>query len=82
MEGSEGGEGGRNLFFAGYRPISKRWEDYVKLRRLKGMPVVGSVHLFTKLWKAHKVRSSNLSTAAPTTPALLSPRIPPCAGDT
>ena len=54
MEGSKGGHDGSGKYFTDYRPISKRWEDYRRFRNQHGLPVVGSIHLFTKVWKNHK----------------------------
>ena len=55
MEGSKGGSTGTGKWFTGYRSVAKRWQDYVRMRREKALPVVGSQHLFAKLWKEHKV---------------------------
>ena len=54
MEGSKGGSNGQEKWFTPYKSVKKRWLDYEKHRRLKGLPIIGSLHLFTKLWKQHK----------------------------
>ena len=50
MEGSKGGSTGSGMFFTGARSMAKRWEDYTRMRRERSLPVLGSIHLFTKLW--------------------------------
>ena len=60
MEGSKGGSTGSGKWFSGVRSMAKRWEDYTRMRREHGLPIVGSIHLFTKLWKAHTVRALSL----------------------
>ena len=52
MEGSKG-KAAVNQWFTGRRTMPQRWEDYRKHRLDKKLPIIGSVHLFTKLWKAH-----------------------------
>ena len=54
MEGSKGGSNGQEKWFTPYKSVKKRWLDYEQHRRLKGLPIIGSLHLFTKLWKQHK----------------------------
>eukprot|EP00965_Chrysotila_dentata_P032860 1095507-Pleurochrysis_carterae.AAC.1 len=30
-----------------------RWDEYVRSRRAKALPVIGSLSLFKKLWREH-----------------------------
>jgi hypothetical protein len=82
MEGSKG-KGTEGHFFTGKRPIKQRWEDYRKSRLDRSLPVVGSIHLFTKLWRAHdeiySVKASKPSPHAPSPLPSVRPRPLPSA---
>ena len=52
MEGAKGRDAPYN-WSTGKRTVPKRWDDYRKFRIRKKLPVVGSLKLFAKLWKAH-----------------------------
>ena len=54
--GSEGPKGGsvvHNKWHVAKQSMKQRWETYVKGRQRKKLPVIGSLGLFTKLWKEH-----------------------------
>ena len=52
MEGSKG-KATAGRFFTGKRPLPQRWDDYVKSRKTRGLPVIGTLRLFQKIWKEH-----------------------------
>lgn len=53
MEGPKGGYDANDKWRTGKLPVSRRWEEYVKHRNQKKLPVIGSEALFKKLWKKH-----------------------------
>lgn len=54
MEGPKGGFAVHDKWRTGKVPISRRWEEYTRRRHQMKLPVIGSIHLFRKLWNAHK----------------------------
>eukprot|EP00965_Chrysotila_dentata_P227228 6195870-Pleurochrysis_carterae.AAC.1 len=52
MEGDKGGKSGR--WHTGKRAVSIRWNDYVRWRHSRVLPVIGSFELFKRIWSEHK----------------------------
>jgi len=52
-EGPKGGSNPRDKWTVPKASAAARWDEYSKMRRQKGLPVIGSKSLFEKLWKGH-----------------------------
>lgn len=53
LEGPKGGSAPTDKWTVGKMTLPKRWEQYTTHRMKKGLSVIGSLSLFTKLWKEH-----------------------------
>lgn len=54
LEGPKGGSNPKDKWTTGKVTVPKRWEKYREHRMKLGLPVIGSLSLFTKLWKEHR----------------------------
>lgn len=53
LEGPKGGSNPKDTWTIGKMTIPKRWEQYTESRIKKGLPVIGSLSLFKKMWREH-----------------------------
>eukprot|EP00965_Chrysotila_dentata_P174738 5768657-Pleurochrysis_carterae.AAC.1 len=53
MEGDKGG-GAFGHWHTARKFVNLRWKDYEAMRRAKSLPIIGSLSLFTKIWKQHQ----------------------------
>lgn len=53
LEGPKGGSLVHDKWYVAKQSMKQRWEVYTKGRQRKKLPVIGSLALFTKLWKEH-----------------------------
>lgn len=53
LEGPKGGQAPKDKWTISKMTVPKRWEQYRESRMRKGLPVIGSLSLFAKLWREH-----------------------------
>eukprot|EP00965_Chrysotila_dentata_P065208 2161393-Pleurochrysis_carterae.AAC.1 len=53
MEGDTGG-GSSGRWHTADRSVTVRYSDYCTLQRARGLPVSGSLSLFTRIWRRHE----------------------------
>ena len=56
MEGPKGGSDPVDKHSTPYVPIRRRWAEYQESQRRRGQPILGSLSLFAKLWKAAGIK--------------------------